>query len=870
MLKWSLTLEALERRRLLSGITIITHGWNSDSHSWVSEMGNAIARAIAAPSGDPTTVAQYTLNASGSPITVSTPVRDAGPADWGSSGEAIIKLDWASLSGGFFSGTPTGSVADAFADYLFTHTIDGHSVFEQPVHLIGHSRGASLNTELARKLAEKGIWVDDFTALDPHPVDGMNEDIGTMNFGDTPMSLWSNVQFADNYWHTDSDSFDFNGESIPGAANVSFSGSILKSNATGYSYAHLYTHLWYHGTIGPETSPFATYSNTDGSATITNPSAYYSGSAAQPLRTASGFYYSATENGVRPAAGVGIPFGGSGPRAPTPPVGTQWPDVAELSLRYNPSGTLSSGEQLFVSYRYQDADSAATVAFYADADTNPYNANATALPDAQSVGSTGASVLRGLYHGATASLSAGAWHVYARISDPAGHVRYAYLPQTLTMTTAAAAATLSAGQTLSGAIAGGSIDVYSFAARTGDTFTLTMGNLGSAVDPQLELYGPTGALLTSASGASSAAINALVAATSGMYYIVARDQGNDDSGAYNLSLSLTPAMLSTALTGAGENVYLRRSASDSGAVDAWINSASPGQGNPTMSVGIATLGAINLLGGDDQLTLDCSNTGGLPLTASATIDGGGGLNDQLIILGTAAQETFTFASNSVTVAGTSFSVTNVEWFSLDGKGGNDNLSVAAGNVALLSGQRLASIASAAPGTIDLAQNWIITDSPTGTWTGSAYAGVTGLVATGRLTSSAVSTPLHAVGVASASALLNIAPTSSGTWNGRSVLGSQTLAMYTYAGDATLDGQINIDDYTRIDSGIAAGLTGWLNGDFNYDGKINIDDYTIIDGNLPNQGPMLGNSSGMNFVETPALVWGDMAKNDDVYEKLLIE
>ena len=43
-----------------------------------------------------------------------------------------------------------------------------------PVDLIGHSRGASLNTELARKLAERGIWVDDFTSLDPHPVDGVN------------------------------------------------------------------------------------------------------------------------------------------------------------------------------------------------------------------------------------------------------------------------------------------------------------------------------------------------------------------------------------------------------------------------------------------------------------------------------------------------------------------------------------------------------------------------------------------------------------------------------------------------------------------------------------------------------------------------
>jgi hypothetical protein len=412
------------------------------------------------------------------------------------------------------------------------------------------------------------------------------------------------------------------------------------------------------------------------------------------------------------------------------------------------------------------------------------------------------------------------------------------------------------------------MDVYSFAARTGDTFTLTMGNLGSAVDPQLELYGPTGSLITSASGASNAAINALLAPTSGMYYIVARDQANDDSGAYNLSLSLTPAMLSTALTGAGESVYLRRSATDSGAVDAWINSASPGQGNPTMSVGIPTLSSINLLGGDDQLTLDCSNSGGLPLSAFATIDGGGGLNDQLIILGSTAQETFTFASSSITVAGATFSVTNVESFSLDGKGGNDNLSVTSNTVTLQSGQRLASIASAAPGTIDLAQNWLITDSPTGSWTGSAYTDVTGLIATGRLVSSAATTPLHAVGVASASTLLNIAPASSGTWNGRTVLGSQTLAMYTYTGDATLDGKINIDDYTRIDAGVAAGLTGWINGDFNYDGKINIDDYVIIDTNIANQGPPIANA--MAFAPPPGITWGNASENRKDAEELLLD
>ena len=48
-------------------------------------------------------------------------------------------------------------------------------------------------------------------------------------------------------------------------------------------------------------------------------------------------------------------------------------------------------------------------------------------------------------------------------------------------------------------------------------------------------------------------------------------------------------------------------------------------------------------------------------------------------------------------------------------------------------------------------------------------------------------------------------------------------MYTYGGDATLDGKINVDDYGRIDGnvGSSGSIFGWYNGDFNYDGKIRL-------------------------------------------------
>ena len=59
-------------------------------------------------------------------------------------------------------------------------------------------------------------------------------------------------------------------------------------------------------------------------------------------------------------------------------------------------------------------------------------------------------------------------------------------------------------------------------------------------------------------------------------------------------------------------------------------------------------------------------------------------------------------------------------------------------------------------------------------------------------------------------------------------------MYTYAGDANLSGNINGDDYFRIDTGYTSHLTGYENGDFNYDGKIDADDYFLIDRNYARQ------------------------------------
>ena len=172
----------------------------------------------------------------------------------------------------------------------------------------------------------------------------------------------------------------------------------------------------------------------------------------------------------------------------------------------------------------------------------------------------------------------------------------------------------------------------------------------------------------------------------------------------------------------------------------------------------------------------------------------------------------------------------------------------AGSGALL---RTPSLSVLGSGRVNIQDNKIITATPAGTWNGSAYTGITGLVAAGRngnalplwdgsgiitAQTNATGGNFTSIGVAKASDVRPSTATATALWAGQTITGTDTLVMYTYGGDATLDGKINIDDYVRIDNGIAGNLKGWANGDFNYDGKVNIDDYTtVIDANIGTQG-----------------------------------
>ncbi len=179
--------------------------------------------------------------------------------------------------------------------------------------------------------------------------------------------------------------------------------------------------------------------------------------------------------------------------------------------------------------------------------------------------------------------------------------------------------------------------------------------------------------------------------------------------------------------------------------------------------------------------------------------------------------------------------------------------------------KTSSVSATGGGRVNIADNkMILTAQSVGSWNGSAYTGVTGLIASGYgpnqdfSGSGIVTTQSNATG---GNTLTNIGVASNsdlglGSFGGQGVGANDTLVMYTYGGDANLDGVVNGDDYFQIDSAFPTNGHGWFNGDFNYDGVVNGDDYFVIDSNFPAQGTAIPTSdgiAGVTAVPEPASV-----------------
>jgi hypothetical protein len=174
--------------------------------------------------------------------------------------------------------------------------------------------------------------------------------------------------------------------------------------------------------------------------------------------------------------------------------------------------------------------------------------------------------------------------------------------------------------------------------------------------------------------------------------------------------------------------------------------------------------------------------------------------------------------------------------------------------------RTGDVTYAGTGKIDLKDNKLLSTMAPGTvdQTTFLYSGLQGAVQhaynsqswdQGGLTTSeaAATTGLTTIGITTGAARAGLGPTDTDLFGGQTYTGATTIAMYTYAGDANLDGLIDGGDYGIIDNNVTIpGADGYYNGDFNYDGVIDGGDYGIIDNNITAQGapfPVSGAVSG---------------------------
>jgi co-chaperonin GroES (HSP10) len=144
--------------------------------------------------------------------------------------------------------------------------------------------------------------------------------------------------------------------------------------------------------------------------------------------------------------------------------------------------------------------------------------------------------------------------------------------------------------------------------------------------------------------------------------------------------------------------------------------------------------------------------------------------------------------------------------------------------------------------LDVADNKVVvTGGDIGSWNGTNYTGVTGLLQAGRGDGSwngpGIVTSMSDATTSSrttlAVALAEETPHAGGTFGGVSVNAGDVLIFYTWGGDADLNGELNGDDYFFIDANVinSGSVFGFHKGDFDYNGTIDGDDYFIIDSNI---------------------------------------
>jgi hypothetical protein len=302
-----------------AGTTIITHGFAplaSEPPNWTLTLGRAVLQADGDTSHCGDDAGETPLGSLFSYL----PATGAWQLECGSAtpnGEIVLLFDWSQESDGLNIGGTQG-FAEAAADALYAALRDpqfpaafaGIDPLTAPVHFIGHSRGAVVNSDCVERLAAVGIPVDQTTTLDPHPVDGtLDFPLDLADWLDRAPVTWNNVAFADNYWRADGGGVraaDFDGMSIVADVDLDLGDAIEGLLDVDPVFEHTEVHSWYHGTVDLDAVD-------DGDGTDIDDELFsdWWEDGGVPERNATGYYYSNGVGGTRPPPVAGTAPGWS-------------------------------------------------------------------------------------------------------------------------------------------------------------------------------------------------------------------------------------------------------------------------------------------------------------------------------------------------------------------------------------------------------------------------------------------------------------------------------------------------------------------------------------------------------------------------------
>ena len=439
-------------------VTFLVHGWDADgmAHRWTEASQAAIA-----PEGSRGTIT-VRREADGLAARLTSSESGLVPS---STGDVAVRVDWSAVADHLLSRVPAQEVAAVVAPMIYRGQNGAPPLCELPVHLIGHSRGGGMVCEIARLLGERGIDVDHLTLLDPHPLTVLDPQIPFLiPITDTPVSVYENVLFADNYWQNISYPA---GEPVTGAYNrlwTSLPGGYYGSANSLYRVVadHLNIHLLYlatidHGAVvsdgmagvgAPERAAWYNEYETDG------------GVGGQRA----GFHYSRSRRpGDRLLDQAPVPggdpvragyhgdelLGGAGARRPLSWGQAVWPNLLTLDVSLEGRAldasetVLARSDTVDVRYTYRDYDSGGTVTVRLDQDRNPCNDNslATIATISHDV-ATGAAIREGAAAAPVPGLDPDRpAYLYAEVTDGA-RTRYLYASTMLVAESAPCAADL--------------------------------------------------------------------------------------------------------------------------------------------------------------------------------------------------------------------------------------------------------------------------------------------------------------------------------------------------------------------------------------------------------------------------------------------